>query len=140
MSVRDERIAAEDALAIFDLISDYSYTYDGESLADFAALFTEDGTLETPAGGGTGHAEIEAWAVARWAEIRAEGRAPRHFQMNTRLDYVDADRLRGRTQLLLIWVEVATGTPELKFVADYIDEYTRTSAGWRFHKRSIGMG
>ncbi len=140
MSRRDPQIDPADALAIHDLIADYSYTYDGFDLKDFAALFTEDGQLETPVGGGKGHAEIEAWAQARWEEIRAEGRAPRHFQMNTRLEAVDADTLRGRTQLLLIWVEVATGTPELKFVADYIDTYRRTAAGWRIAHRSIGMG
>jgi len=135
---RDPRIAPPDALAIFDLVADYAHHYDGEALADWAALFSEDGRFESPVGGGVGRAEIEAWAVARWGEMRAEGFTPRHFQGHTRLDYVSADRLHGRTQLLLVWVEVATGRPELKFVADYLDDYQRTAAGWRFAHRRIG--
>ncbi|MDP6978598.1 MAG: nuclear transport factor 2 family protein [Myxococcota bacterium] len=139
LSPRDPAIDPVDALAIYDLIADYSFHYDGEALADFAALFTEEGRLETPAGGGVGHAEIEAWAVARWAELSAQGRAPRHFQTNTRLEHVGADQLRGKTQLLLVWIDVATGTPEVKFVASYLDDYRRTEEGWRFERRRIAM-
>lgn len=139
MSGRDARIAAEDALEIFDLIADYAFHYDGERLAEFAALFCEDGRLETALGGGTGHAEIEAWARARWSQMHAEARAPRHFQTNTRLAFAGPDELTGRTQLLLVWVDTASGAPEIKYVADYFDVFRRTDAGWRIAHRSIGI-
>lgn len=133
-------IDPQDQLAIFALISEYSWTYDGEDLEGFAALFCQDGVLDTPAGGGTGAGEILAWARARWAEIRAQGKLPRHFQTNTRLRATGPDHVHGTTQLLLVWCCAETGAPEIKFAASYEDEFERTPDGWRIRRRSIGLG
>jgi hypothetical protein len=127
----------KDHLEILDLISEYSRTFDSEQLEAFANLFTEDGSLDTPAGGGTDRASILAWAQARWEDNRNEGVTPRHFQTNTQLKSTGPGLVAATTQLLLVWVSSATGAAEVKFVSRYEDELQKTNEGWRIRRRSI---
>lgn len=133
-------IAADDHLAILDLISEYSRSFDSGDVATFASLFTPDGKLTTPVGDAESREEILAWAQNRWQENRTAGVRPQHFQTNTLLKSVALDRVTGTTQLLLIWVTTATGAAEIKGVATYVDEFHNTPDGWRFDKRHIGWG
>jgi hypothetical protein len=128
----------KDHLAILDVISEYSRTFDGEELEAFADLFTEDGCLDTPVGGGTDRASILTWAQARWSESHKEGSSPRHFQTNTQVRSTGPDQATTTTQLLLVWVTNATGAAEVKFVSRYEDEWQKKSEGWRIKRRSIG--
>lgn len=127
-----------DHLEILDVISEYSRTFDSEDLEAFANLFTEDGCLVTPVGGGTDRASILAWAQARWKESHGEGTTPRHFQTNTQIKATGPGQAIANTQLLLIWVTTATGAAEVKFAARYEDEWRKTDEGWRIQRRSIG--
>jgi ketosteroid isomerase-like protein len=133
-------ITADDHLAILDLISEYSRSFDSGDVATFAGLFTPDGKLTTPVGNAETREEVLAWAQSRWQENRAAGIRPQHFQTNTLLMPVTHDRVTGTTQLLLIWVTAATGAAEIKGVATYVDEFHNTHDGWRFDKRHIGWG
>ena len=127
----------KDQLAILDLISEYSRTFDSEELEAFVNLFTEDGCLDTPAGGGKDSASILKWSQARWEESHKEGTAPRHFQTNTQIRAAGPDRATATTQLLLVWVTTATGAAEVKYVSRYEDELQKTEDGWRIRRRSI---
>jgi ketosteroid isomerase-like protein len=127
-----------DHLAILDVISEYSRTFDSEELEAFANLFSEDGCLDTPAGGGTDRASILAWAKARWEDSHKGGTTPRHFQTNTQVRSAGPDRAVATTQLLLVWVTAATGAAEVKYVSRYQDEWLKTAEGWRLQRRSIG--
>jgi ketosteroid isomerase-like protein len=127
-------------IAILDLISRYSRTFDSGDVEAFAALFTEDASFSTPVGNASTRAGIEAWARERWDDLRRDGITPTHFQTNTVLASATLGVATGTTQLLLIWHRAATNTSEVTGVALYSDEFRKTPQGWRIHRRSIGWG
>lgn len=127
-------------IAILELISRYSRSFDSGDVETFASLFTVDATFMTPVGNASSREEIEAWARARWVELRRDGIKPTHFQTNTVLESTSPETALGTTQLLLIWHYAATNKSELTGVALYDDEFRKTDDGWRIHRRSIGWG
>lgn len=137
-SMTNPRVDPTDHLEILDLISEYARCFDSEDLVAFSNLFTEDGSLSTPIGGGTTPAGVCEWAEQRWESLRKEGVEPRHIQTNTQLTPIGPGGVQGTTQLLLIWLNATDGTAQLKGASRYDDEFRNTAAGWRFHRRSIG--
>jgi ketosteroid isomerase-like protein len=133
-------VEPSDYVAILDLISRYSRTFDSNDVTAFANLFTDDARLDTPVGNPASRSEIETWARDRWAELRKDGIRPTHFQTNTVLDTSSPDHATGSTQLLLVWHHASTNKSELTGTAIYEDEFQRTDRGWKFLRRSIGWG
>jgi hypothetical protein len=80
-----------DRQQILDLISRYSYTWDGKDVSAFAALFQDNAALSHYSGGTLGkvtRSNEERLAMARemFAAFTAKGIQSRHFQTNTILE------------------------------------------------------
>ena len=135
-------MSLEDKLAIQEVISQYSYTYDAQDAEGFAALFTEDAVWELFAAGAThptirleSRAAIRAWAVQRLHERRGRF-ISRHYQSSTLFETLTAASARTRTMVLVTHQDVAEGVPRLTASGVYHDEWRKTPEGWRLvHRR-----
>ena len=139
-SVRD-LIAKQD---ILELISRYSYNWDNKNPDGLAELFTEDASWEWwPPGAnkpGAVHKSrkaITSWAAERFTTNLAD-RQTRHYQTNT--VFLELGENRARTQTMILVTHSITGNKGPKIPAHsgiYEDEFTRSSDGWRIHRRVL---
>ena len=97
----------EDKLAIQEAIAQYSYTFDGEDLEAFAALFTDDAVWEyfkpgqeAPAVRLESQTALKEWVAGRYAARRGKYMS-RHFQMNTVCEALTSESARCRTMALI---------------------------------------
>lgn len=94
--------------------------------AQFAALFTADGTLDLGMGLATGPAEIEAMmraATTQW-------KCAMHFMLNP-LIQVDGDEAEGSVTGLFAFTTETNPAP-VWLSNIYQDRYARTPEGWKF--------
>ncbi len=124
----------EDKLAILDLISRYSYTYDENLIDEFMTLFTDDAEVDLLTYS-KGLEEIRKQVEERRKYLSDNGIQPRHHQTITVLTEVSENRVHGKTYVLLTWYHKGRSELELRYSGMYDDEFIKTDAGWKFHKR-----
>ena len=133
-----EGISLADRQQIEQLIADYSYSFDSGDINVFSELFVEQGSLLSSVGDAKSRSEIYDWGIARHKLLSELGVKSRHIQTNTRLE-ISAQRVTGKTQLLLMRTDVKTGATSLRAEGTYHDEFVKTRYGWRFLSRKIGV-
>jgi hypothetical protein len=127
----------DDRDAIMNLIFNYSYTYDENDIPTFCELFTEDGTWESPLGSAASRAEIFSLLSPRRKIIDERGIQNRHYQTNTILTSISADKASGRTMVLVTWQYPGEKCARTHLTGYYVDEFRKTNSGWRFSKRTL---
>ena len=120
-----------DTAAIRDLYTRYSYNGDRGRLADLAACFAADGTLEFPGGKGTGPAGV-AEALSTGVDVNPARSFTRHHVTNPLID-VSADGTSA-TDRAYFSVYCNNG---LDHVGTYNDRLCLTAEGWRFAYRQV---
>ena len=135
-------MSIEDRLAIREQIARYSYVWDELDAAGYADLFTDDAVFEvdpTLPEGPSVHLESRA-AILEWARSRFEGRGrirTRHNQSGTVFEQLSADSARTRTMnLTMRWLR-GEARPELWSTGVYVDEWRKTTEGWRMARRTL---
>ena len=129
----------QDRQQILDLISGYSYGYDGQDWDLFESLWADEAVLK---GGPTtrrGPAEIVAGFRARRERLAAEGVQTRHYQTNTLLSDAGGGRVMGRSLLLVAWQRAGEPAPVVRHTGVYTDEFFKTGAGWRIVSRTVDI-
>lgn len=120
-----------DWIAIRELTAAYNRAFDDVRSDDFAAVFTEDGTIE-------------------WGDSVHSGRdALRGMSAETGYGYVhvttdpvieiDGDRARQVCTILVYSRREDRSVNEFMMSGRYSDELVRTDQGWRFSRRSISL-
>lgn len=134
----------EDRIAIQDVISAYSYYWDGQDPESFVnKVFTEDGLWQVqgmsasePEVNLSSHQAILDFAVARLA--RRKGKFwSRHFQTNTVFDALSTTSARTRTMVLVSHQGVTDETPVPVLSGVYHDLWVKTPDGWRLKHRLL---
>jgi ketosteroid isomerase-like protein len=121
------------------LMAQYCHLVDHGEAARVADLFTEDGVWASSEVTSSGREEIRKVFQAR--QDRAD-RMSRHVCTNALIDVVDRDTARGVVYLTLYRHDGAPGratspTQPPAMIGEYRDEFKRTTAGWRFHRREF---
>ena len=123
------------------LIHDYVNRNDAQDWEAVAALYTEDGTLRRPSGGGPvqGREAILAAFVAR------PPRAQRHVIANTVVDVVSQTEATAFSVIVLYMGDAADdgGLPSKAanspLIGTFTDRVVLTDNGWRFAERLGGL-
>ena len=138
-------VSAENQQQILDLISAYSYTYDGKDMEGYLALYTKDCVWEAVPNGATkptvraaNREELRALVTQRLAMLRQKGIQSRHYQTNTMLFSRADGRVEGTTMLHLVW-QVPGEKPYTVMTGIYRDLFVKSEGGWRFAKRTLLM-
>ena len=136
-------MSLEDKLAIQEVITRYSYTWDSKDAAGVADLFVEEGRWEAfradeaqPYVRLESRAALREWAAQRYQGLLA-GIRTCHHQSGLLFDVLTADRARTRTMLLLTHQGAADAAPRLVMSGGYVDEWYKTPEGWRFVHRAL---
>jgi SnoaL-like domain len=120
-----------DTADIRDLYTRYTYNGDRGRLADLAACFADDGTLEFPGGKGTGPVGV-AEALSTGVDVSPARTFTRHHVTNPLIDLSDdGQNATGRAYFS---VYCNNG---LDHVGTYNDWLRLTPQGWRFAYRQV---
>jgi SnoaL-like domain len=140
--LRSSTTPAERALierACERLMIEYCHLVDHGKAAQVADLFTEDGAIKTLESTMPGREAIRRGFQSRQDRV---DRMSRHVCTNALIDVVDRNTARGVVYLTLYRHDGAPGRafspiqlPAL--IGEYRDEFKRTPAGWKFHRREI---
>lgn len=114
--------------AIRSLLARYTYNGDRGRLADLAACFAEDGTLEFPGGSGIGPQGVVA-ALGKGPDNPARTFV-RHHTTNPLID-VTGDQATSRSYFHVF----SNNGPD--HAGTYDDRLVRTAQGWRFAHRRV---
>jgi ketosteroid isomerase-like protein len=125
-------LATDDILAIQKLIADYNHIVDAGDGEAFAALFVEDGSLDTGFNVVKGGDELRDFAA--FVPNLAPG--ARHMVTNVS---IDGDGTEATARLYLQMWSTAGGAAESKLVISgrYEDTLRRDGGGWRFVTRKM---
>ena len=131
-----------DRQQILDLISRYSYTWDGKDAEAFSALFQDNATISTYSAGtlsSTTRSNKERLARAheRLQLFTTQGIQTRHYQTNTILERLSDGTVRGDTLFQVAWQYPSEPAPKLVHSGTYGDLFAKTSSGWKFASREI---
>lgn len=138
-------LSAEYRYQILDLVSAYSYKYDGKDLEGYLALYTKDCVWEAYASGvstpmvrAADRDELRTVTTQRLAMLRERGIQSRHYQTNTILVRREDGQVEGTTLLNLVW-QVPGEKPYTVMTGIYRDLFVKSEGGWRFAKRTLLM-
>lgn len=134
MSLTDNGLTPEDRSALEGLVLDWSWLLDHGRPHDAADLLTDDGVFLGFPEPIVGRDGFRAWADRRAAKT---DRQTHHQITNLRLRHVADGRADGSVGLVLRVVDADSSVPREDFVGEYVDEFRRTSEGWRFQKRTL---
>ena len=122
----------EEKEPIRDVLAEYCFCIDNDRFAEFAALFTADGTWETAFGSATGRPAIEA--LLR----RIAGEAPRprriHAVSNTVIR-LDGEQALVRSNWIL--AQNSDAGPIVSSGGSYADAMVKQAGAWLFRHRKI---
>ncbi|MEV0282135.1 nuclear transport factor 2 family protein [Streptomyces sp. NPDC050610] len=124
-----------DRLEIQELLVAYATAIDSKDFDSLDRIFTEDAHIDYTAFGaiaGT-RAEMKEFLTSSMAQFAA----CQHLIGNPEIRF-DGDRATGRVMCLnALGFPTESGDPRIALLGMwYIDEYTRTPAGWRISRRS----
>jgi hypothetical protein len=109
----------EDKIAIYEVLAQYSYAYDGKNADGFAELFTEDAVWEARRQVNTApyiHHESQK-TIRDWVTERLQGRLAttftRHFQTGTLFEELTLNTARSRTMVLITHQTPEDGAPRV---------------------------
>ncbi len=131
-----------DRQQILDLISRYSYTWDGKAAEAFSALFQDNAIMSTYSAGTLSsttrtNKERLARTRERFQLFTSHGIQTRHYQTNTILERLSDGSVRGETLFQVVWQYAAEPAPKLVHSGTYRDLFAKTSSGWKFASREI---
>ncbi len=131
-----------DRQQILDLISRYSYTWDGKDAEAWTALFQDNAAVSTYSAGtlsDTTRSKKERLARARerLQSFTAQGIQTRHYQTNTIMKRLPDGSVQGDTLFQVLWQQAAEPAPKLVHSGTYRDLFTKTPSGWKFVSREI---
>jgi uncharacterized protein (TIGR02246 family) len=130
--------AAEDELAVRNLIARVARLADGDDVEAYVDLFTPDASWEMPGAMRRGHDDIRAGSIARRESGQiGPGAATRHV-VGTSVVTVDGDMAHAESTFQF-FVDTTT-TPTLSMIGTYQDHFVRTDAGWKLARRIIEQG
>jgi 3-phenylpropionate/cinnamic acid dioxygenase small subunit len=130
--------AAEDELAVRNLIAKVARRADGDDVDAYVELFTPDARWEMPGATRIGHDDIRAGSIARRESGQiGPGAASRHV-VTTIVVTLDGDTADAESTFQF-FVDTTT-TPTLSMIGTYQDHFVRTDAGWKLARRTIGQG
>jgi hypothetical protein len=132
MTEHDIAIARDQIRALVAL---YNNSGDRGRIDDLAGVFTPDGVLELAKQTLNGRAAISAElsAIAKGARPEVNLAAARHQLTTTRIDMIDAHHAQG-------WIYFfVSRRGQIIEEGTYIDQYERTSEGWRIKHRRVKM-
>jgi len=123
------------------LVTAYCHYVDHGDASRIAELFTEDGVWTSPEVTMNGREEIRKAMAVREANT---ARMSRHVCNNFLLDVIDSDQAEGTVYLTLYRHDgnpdrETSPLPGAVMVGEYRDRFIRTSEGWRFQHREIGV-
>lgn len=111
------------------LVADYAWALDSTRPDEFAALFTRDGVLDSPAGVFEG---IDALAEFAGRAALAE-RGWRHWASNIRIVESSGEEARVRSYVAV--VDTRQEPPAVVAAGTYEDELRYAEGRWRIHAR-----
>ena len=127
-------LPVEDIVAIEQLYATYNHLIDGGFTEEWAALFVEDGTLDTGLGilvDGTPAARVE---FAAGVPLIMPG--SRHVATNVRIE-VDGDTATGAAYLQLWVADEDTGSIKVLVSGVYVDTLRKVDGNWKFVTRAL---
>jgi 3-phenylpropionate/cinnamic acid dioxygenase small subunit len=132
-----DRVAAEDRIAIEQLVIEYAWLLDHRRFDDVLGLFTDDAELRI-----RGQRIHGADGLREWLDVRAARQGQRsslHQMANLRLSAApeNDEALTGTVGLVLHVAKSGSTGTYVDLVGEYEDEYVRTGAGWRFRRRIL---
>jgi len=121
------------------LMIEYCHLVDHGEAARLADLFTEDGVWTSSEGTSSGRDGLRKGFQAR---PDMAGRMSRHVCTNALIDVLDRNSAKGVVYLTLYRHDGvpgrATSPIQTPFkIGEYRDEFKRTAAGWKFHRREL---
>ena len=129
-------LSQDDRQEILDLISRYSYTFDGRDAEGWVALFADDGIMVFPSEELTPQ-ELLVWARNGIASARESGRQGRHYQTNTVLEPLSDGSVSGETMMQVTVRRRDEPAPTIAHTGIYRDRFVKTDSGWKFGRREI---
>jgi len=141
----DAAMSTGDRLDILQVISEYSYTFDGRDSEGWADLFTEDAVWEyigaqspEPLTFLDGRNAILAWAKGRHGSMPANS-VSYHHQSGVSFDALTADTAKTRVMVIITAhnKDDSTTPPGIFMTGVYHDEWKKTADGWRFSRRTL---
>lgn len=124
-------IATADRADILELMALYPNYWETHRCADWAALFTEDGVFQSLQG--------RAALVEGCEKAAQAGTDQIHLVGNVVLIQLDANHVKAVSQVLFGRHQPKVeNSAQFTGYGDYLDEFERTRAGWRFKKRVAG--
>lgn len=136
-------VSPEDQRQILDLISAYSYSWDGKDIEGYLALYTKDCVWDAYASGSStpmvraaNREELRAVATQRLTMMQQKGIQSRHYQTNTILSLRADGQVEGKTLVNLMW-QVPGEKPYTVMTGIYRDLFVKTEGGWKFAKRTF---
>ena len=132
-----------DRQAIYDLITDYCYTFDSGDYDAFAALFSADAVFGRAGSEVQGREAIRELVRNRWVE---EPTPRRHLVSNIRLQEPSEDgSVRGKAMFLVTIATTGVSRARILATGWYDDIYLRTRRGLEVRpppqlRRSEGAG
>lgn len=135
-------VSADDRSATLDIISEYAYMFDEDRIEETVNLFVDNGEWSIYlAGSDTATLKASTNAERRtvFQEVRSgpinEAGMPRHFQTNTVLRRLSADRVSGRMMVAATQQPYDGSQASVLFSPVYEDEFVLSDAWWRFAVR-----
>ena len=130
--------AADDELAVRNVIARLAQHADGPDVDAYIDLFTADASWEMPGAPRRGHAEIRAGSEERRASGgMGPGSNTRHA-VTTVAVAVDGDAAVADSYWQF-WADTTTA-PRVALMGTYRDDFVRTDGGWKLSRRQITFG
>ena len=119
------------------LCHDFAWTVDTLDYDGFVALFAAGGVFER-----AGQQSRGPEAIRQFLDARPANRLTRHLCTNVRIDMTGPETATGTCLALMYHAPAANAAPlpmpaSTPLVAEYVDDYVLTAAGWKFgHRRT----
>jgi uncharacterized protein (TIGR02246 family) len=130
--------AAEDELAVRNLVARVAQYADGPDVDAYVALFTPDAVWDMPGAPRRGHAEIRAGSEDR----RAAGQIGPGSNTRHVVSTVNVRVYEGHAVADSVWQFYAdtASSPRLALMGTYHDELVRVGGEWKLARRQIMIG
>ena len=132
-----------DRLAITDVLTQYTYRWDGKDAAGFAELFTDDAVFERQVNGEVvpGSRVIGKRAIFEYARESHQGRladrqSRHHFSSIVFLE-LNSESALTENVALITHQTVSEAYPVILMSGIYRNTWRKTTAGWRISKRIL---